>query len=732
MASKSNPQYRTRIAGALSELSPLHFVLGGLTVLITITLLDLLAVTPGRPLLISVVSLAVGVAAPFAMALMIIETHGSERHLWSSLFFAYTGFMLGMGFWALQTIMDPGVALASSVADVPALLAYVAVVPATLLITDPAPKTRLRRLRDVADLTLLLLVAGLIAAAFEAHGHSGGAQSDKLENILPVIYVALDVALMMYFLGFRRITWDKVTGLLAASFLVVTASDLTMTVVSYVSTRGMAAYSPFTIIASWGFSAFFGIAAAAVRLHEGRLGVTEARRARKTVADWMGLIAPIGMVIATPLFLYTAKGWPSEHEATFDVFVAVAVAVLVLVVVRTILTAIDVQRLVRETITDPLTGLYTHRYFHEQVDRELTALPPAGTALLMIDIDHFAQFNRAHGHREADQHLIRVAGILSGFARACDTVVHMGGDEFAMILPGMDALQAVEITAQLERELRHGSGTPSTFSAGVVVAPANGTTFDILERNLTGAVYWAKLTGRSRTVVYDPETVTAVNAEQSLSMMREQSYETMIELLAGAVDARDSYTQDHSRSVAELAERFALYLGLEPEHRNAVRTAATLHDVGKIGVPDSILRKNSALDDAERAIVETHSDLGASILKSAPMPEIVAWVRGHHERWDGRGYPDGLAGDAIPFEARLIAICDAFDAMTSDRTYRKAMHKETALAEIARCAGRQFDPDLAEAFVTCMIEVVAEPVTDTVARVPRLRRLDLAPLDMEA
>jgi len=176
-----------------------------------------------------------------------------------------------------------------------------------------------------------------------------------------------------------------------------------------------------------------------------------------------------------------------------------------------------------------------------------------------------------------------------------------------------------------------------------------------------------------------------------------------IQALAGAVDAKDPYTQGHSMRVAKFAADLARYMGNPKEFIELVYKTATLHDVGKIGVPDSVLSKPSRLDAEEKAIMESHSVLGELIVKKAPqLHDVLPGVRHHHERWDGKGYPDKLMGKDIPLLARYISIADTFDAMTSDRPYRKALPDDVALEEIRRKAGEQFDPELAESFVRMM------------------------------
>ena len=179
----------------------------------------------------------------------------------------------------------------------------------------------------------------------------------------------------------------------------------------------------------------------------------------------------------------------------------------------------------------------------------------------------------------------------------------------------------------------------------------------------------------------------------------------MLKVLTGAIEARDPYTRGHSSRVTALAEVVARRLGWSEEKLASLRIGGPLHDIGKLGVSDEVLRKEGRLDDGELAQIREHPKIGARmLLRMAALREAIPYVLYHHERWDGHGYPSGKAGEEIPIEARVLAIADAFDAMTSDRPYRRALSRADALAEVERCAGTQFDPEIARVFVGLFAE----------------------------
>jgi putative nucleotidyltransferase with HDIG domain len=185
----------------------------------------------------------------------------------------------------------------------------------------------------------------------------------------------------------------------------------------------------------------------------------------------------------------------------------------------------------------------------------------------------------------------------------------------------------------------------------------------------------------------------------------ERTYDTTLQALSNALDVRDSETEGHSRRVVEYMELIIAQLPVPPAHLATLRRGALLHDIGKIGVPDNVLRKPAALSDAEWVVMKRHPEHGARIISQIPfLQDVSRIVRHHHERWDGKGYPDGIAGEAIPLGARIFAVADSFDAMTSDRPYRRAMSVKDARVEVARCRGTQFDPEVVDAFVAVPVE----------------------------
>jgi diguanylate cyclase (GGDEF)-like protein/putative nucleotidyltransferase with HDIG domain len=343
---------------------------------------------------------------------------------------------------------------------------------------------------------------------------------------------------------------------------------------------------------------------------------------------------------------------------------------------------------------DPLTGLRNRRTFEPHI---ADALLERDVSLLILDLDHFKHVNDTLGHTAGDEVLRRFAQVLRRFARAGDASTRLGGEEFALTLPGTDEREAVAVAERLRAAVAASFvdlDVPVTVSVGVASARP-GQSAGALVRAANRALFAAKRLGRDRCVVHNPETLAVLGA---LAEERADEQLAAAILLAETLDLRDAGTARHSGTVGTYAERTARALGLTADRVERIRVAGVLHDIGKLGIADAILQKPAQLNDVEWTEIRRHPELGARILDHANLRDVARWVRGHHERVDGSGYPDGLAGDDIPLESRILAVADAYEAMTADRPYRRAMDAAAARAELERCAGTQFDPEVVAAF----------------------------------
>lgn len=356
------------------------------------------------------------------------------------------------------------------------------------------------------------------------------------------------------------------------------------------------------------------------------------------------------------------------------------------------------RRLAAQAITDPLTGLANHRAFQERLRSEVARALRYGRALslIVLDLDHFKNLNDWYGHQEGDRALVEVAARLQQAARQGDLVARVGGEEFAWILPETDGLQAQE-AGRRARELVGGTplqgGQRLTVSAGVCDL-GWARSADELYRLADGALYWAKANGRDQVCLYAPELVEPLSAEQRADWLARSQQVTALRALVRALDARLPGAWPHAERVAALAGDIALAMGWSVEAAMQLREAALLHDVGLIAMSDELAARMRAGATGE-ACFTGHPVIGCEIARDALNPEQCEWIRHHHERVDGTGYPDRLAGERIPSGAAILAVADAFDQMTESpsRPFSAAESIEVLRAE----AGSWLDPDVVEA-----------------------------------
>jgi diguanylate cyclase (GGDEF)-like protein/putative nucleotidyltransferase with HDIG domain len=397
-----------------------------------------------------------------------------------------------------------------------------------------------------------------------------------------------------------------------------------------------------------------------------------------------------------------------------------------------------------QAITDSLTGLKTHRYFMEAMEAEWRRSPRSGRpfSLIMMDLDGFKQVNDRYGHLEGDKVLIAVARILEARSRQSNVVARYGGDEFAILMPEAGTEQAQILGERLCASFVADPYLASrgvTASLGIATFPVHGATPDEILRVADSGMYLAKHDQGNRVrVASSPSASASADWEQQLlqaylGVAVKRMFSTgpdvfnqyrarfeaatqdaegqnvrlmdTVTALAFAIDAKDHYTKGHSQTVANLAAQIAQQVGVSGAELEEIRLAGILHDIGKIGIPESVLNKPARLTPEEFQVMKGHTALGDNILaplKAKAIEHIRQLVRHHHERFDGCGYPDGLKGDEIPLGARILSIADCFDTIVSERAYKKAGSLTEAVEELRRCRGSQFDAMLVDAFLTTL------------------------------
>jgi diguanylate cyclase (GGDEF)-like protein/putative nucleotidyltransferase with HDIG domain len=388
------------------------------------------------------------------------------------------------------------------------------------------------------------------------------------------------------------------------------------------------------------------------------------------------------------------------------VFAAAALGLLVVVLhQRRQLSALAV-RLAEASRVDALTGLLNRRAFEEMLNFELDRSRRTGrpVSLIIGEIDGMGRLNTERGHGDGDKALKQVAEHMNKWKRRIDSAGRIGGEKFGVLLPETDEHGAFLVAERLRRASRQTFGNrslPLTISFGVASFPEHGDQFGVLMGAATRAVDAAVELGRDRSVVYCADVARMLD-----ELLQPDSTEPQLSSIIGLaeeLDVRDTGSPGHCHTVGRYAELMARELGLESDRVERVRLAGILHDIGKTGVSDRLMTKSGALAEDEWHSIRTHPEIGARLLAHPELEDLRAWVLAHHERPDGKGYPYGLVGDDIPIESRILAVADAYEAMTSERAFRSALGEEAAIGELQAGAGTQFDATVVEVFLAILV-----------------------------
>lgn len=332
------------------------------------------------------------------------------------------------------------------------------------------------------------------------------------------------------------------------------------------------------------------------------------------------------------------------------------------------------------SLHDQLTGLYNRAFFEEEL-KCLASGREYPVTVLVADLDGLKLVNDTLGHARGDEMLKACADILRSSLRRSDILARIGGDEFAILLPRTDEKAAAEIAgriiAQVEEYNTQHSELPLHLSLGYATSRSGKEPLEETFKRADDLMYYHKL------------------------MHRTSARNQIISALLALLEEKDFITAGHAQKVEKLCLKVGEKIGLSPRQMADLALLAGVHDLGKVAVPDSILFKKGPLTEEEAEVMRQHSERGYRIALSSPdLAGVADLILKHHEWWDGTGYPLGLKGEEIPVECRILAIVDAFDAMTSDRPYRSPISVEAAVAELKRCAGSQFDPVVVEVFAS--------------------------------
>jgi two-component system cell cycle response regulator len=472
-----------------------------------------------------------------------------------------------------------------------------------------------------------------------------------------VAYPALDLVILAVAAGAVALTgWrpGRALAFIAAGVACAALGDGVYTYQSLAGTYTAASWNNFL----WPL--------ATVLIAAGALQPSPKHRETEPAEGWRAFASPTIFALAVLALLMLERQDMNEPAVA-----ALTVATLAALVFRLVLTFAHNHRLVMELETDPLTGLYNRGKLVHDMDRLFTSDEPRPHVLAFLDLDGFKAYNDAFGHPAGDALLIRLSHQLADAAGAEGRAYRMGGDEFAMLVPGDAATAGAAITAGAAALSERGEGFKVTCSCGTAVLPADANTPSSALQLADQRMYAEKYSNR-------PSAGGEVEA-----------------VLLRILNQRAPELGEHVNAVKSLAMAVGTELELPQGELSALGRASELHDVGKIAIPDAILRKAGPLDEDEWGFMRQHTILGERIVAAAPsLASVGSLIRSSHERWDGRGYPDGLAGEAIPLAARIIFVCDAYDAITTERPYSPARVPEAALVEMWDNAGTQFDPEI--------------------------------------
>ena len=523
----------------------------------------------------------------------------------------------------------------------------------------------------VADALAAALAVGALSAAVVLRPVLASADGGSLAVATNVAYPLCDMLLLALIVGATALgNWrlSRTWVLLGASVVVFWIADsLYLITVAAGTYQQSAWFNPLwywsPVLAAW----------AAWLPRRAVSGVGE----RST--DARGIVLPLVFALGALAILV----WSSIDRVGSPAIVLATGSVLV-IMCRLALTWRENSRLLRasqdEAMTDALTGLANRRALALDLDRRISsASGERPFTLVLFDLDGFKHYNDNFGHPAGDALLQRLGSSLRSHLRGVGTAYRMGGDEFCALIDPPDDRYEVDAEAAAAALSEHGEGFAIGCSFGSITLPTEAQSAEEALRIADQRMYAQKRRGRA-------------------SASRQSK-----DVLLRALSERNPDLGTHVHDVAELAAATAAAFSLPPDEIEWIRLGAELHDVGKVAIPDAILQKPAPLDESEWEFIHRHTLIGERIIAAAPdLHRVATMVRSSHERVDGTGYPDRLAGEEIPLGSRIIAVCDAFDAMTTNRPYRHGMDEQTAISELRRCAGTQFDPIVVEHFIRAL------------------------------
>lgn len=618
--------------------------------------------------------------------------------------------------WIIQSALLGGLEPPHlNISDVFSFSYYVFFALAVLSMAHLANMFRETRVRHFIDVVIFTLFAAIAIWYFDVrHVFLQPSSISAIDRLFMTIFPVLDLGLIfgVFFniVGYKHGKWRIWEIFISLGIVFLAVADTAMAYLSADQAYLASNFSATLLDVGWltAYFMFFLAALTYLLVKDKSYKVIDEVAEFRLNSQWRELLIYASILGTMTFFVLLAV---ANNAKAYDTWAITAFGsiLVVLLSLRAIFYVAESNRLVSTSLTDPLTGVYNYRFFQTRFDEELERAKRYGESLsiAIIDIDNFGQVNKVLGHSIGDDILKAFASILHSYSRLPDSVCRVGGDEFAVILPQTQGVEALKVYIRVKQKLaEENQKQPDRplpeFTCGISTYPRHGLDKEMLQKSADIALHWAKRHGKGQVLMFEPDYMDNLVSYDVLSEDEQLAYINTVQAIAASVDARHEYTRFHSKSVARLAVDLAIEAGYDQRRVQLIETAALLHDVGKIGISDKVLNKEGPLTADEVSQVEEHPLTSEKILTAAALQEILPWIIAHHERWDGQGYPNHLKGEAIPKEARILAICDAYDAMTSDRPYRDALTPEEAIKEIEACAGTQFEKSLAKIFVTML------------------------------
>jgi len=596
---------------------------------------------------------------------------------------------------------------------------YFAVIAAALFCILLVSMTRVgdtrspRRFRFYLDLAAAMVVGYTVVyvnwtlpslAGFE--GHVTLAAWSAAWPVLGVTMLCILVAIMVGYKAFLWRSWERLTATSHALFAVGLVS-FPIFYPQLLSSTALEA-SWYTLVLGAGLYLLF--IAGVYRVTEDDEGaLARAWPVPSYGRESLRRAYPLALVLSLPVIGLTAASLSVSGEE--GPLVGASVVLAFILGLRSWMLVLEVAQHRTRAVTDPLTGAFTRAYLLERLGAAATDGETSDMTgwLVILRVNDFSRLDEMFGRVAGDAVLRKCVAAMSAEGAAGTEVFRVGGSEFLAILRDGDEAVALSYVARVNDRLRDvaaGPVPPFAVSCGLARPSSDDADWQaVLERAQSAAEIAAYTDERVRVFRDGDDDNLIVDGESRPLQLR-----AAMLALAEAGDARDDAAPDHGARVSRLGVALARYIGLDANQVELVRVSGLLHDIGKIGVSSSVLSRPGALSAGERAAVERHCELGERLVLAAGLGAIARIVRHHHERWDGGGYPDGVAGKHIPLESRVLAVCDTLETLTSLRAYRSTLTVDQALEEIESCAGRQFDPTMSAALCALIRESEVPPV----------------------